>query len=106
MREEYPHVQAAKWATACEAVNELPRPRGPFVARLIDITRRSQRARLGRSSPDVRYVDHQQFGATMLSKLCGGSQCAASGGRAIVWYQDMVEVPRRCPSLRRDQHHG
>ena len=73
MREEYPHVQTAKRATACETVNELSGPRRPFVLRLIDITRRSQRARLGRSSPDVRYVDHQQFGTTMLSKLCGGS---------------------------------
>ena len=59
MREEYPHVQVAERANACETSNKLVGPGGPLVLWLIDITWCGERARLGRSSPDVRYVSHQ-----------------------------------------------
>ena len=65
MGEEYPHVQLAERATACEAVDKLTSPGRPFVLRLIDITWRGERTWLARSSPDIRYVDHKEFGATM-----------------------------------------
>ena len=63
--EEHPHVQMAERASACETVDKLAAPGGPFVLWLIDITWRGERTWLGRSSPSARYVDHKEFGATM-----------------------------------------
>ncbi len=86
-------MQVAERAAACEAVDKLAGPGGPFMLRLVDITWRGERAWLSRSGPDVSYVDHQQLGATMLGKLCRRWQCRAGGGRPIVWHHDMMKMP-------------
>ncbi len=49
--EEYPHVQVAERANACESLDKLTAPGGPFVLRLIDITWRGERAGLCREQP-------------------------------------------------------
>ena len=77
-------MQVAERASACETLDKLAAPGGPFVLWLIDVTWGGERAKLRRSGPGVRYVEHQQFGATTFGKLCRGLQCGAGGGCPIV----------------------
>ena len=78
-------MQVAERANASKAADKLAGPGGPFVLRLIDITWCGERASLCRRSSDVRYVDHQEFGATIFGKLCRGLQSRAGGG-CSTWY--------------------
>ena len=105
MGEDYPHVQVAERAKACETVDKLAGPGGPFVLWLVHITWCGERAGLRRSSPAIRYVNHQQFGATTFGKLCRRLQCGTGGGCPIVRHHDMLKMPRCCAALRRNQHH-
>ena len=105
MGEEHPHVDVVKRAKARDTIDKLAGPSWPFVLWLIDVTWCGERASLRRSSPDIRYVDHQKFSATTFGKLCRRLECGAGGGCSIVRHHDMVKMPRCCTALRRHQHH-
>ena len=101
MGEEHPHVDVVKRAKARDTIDKLAAPSGPFVLWLIDITWCGERASLRRSSPDIRYVDHQKFSATTFGKLCRRLECGAGGGCSIVRHHRHAEdatVLHRAPA--------